>query len=137
MKMLAKVGFDQSYTYFTWRNEKKELEEYFTELTQTSMKDYFTGNLFTNTPDILPSCLQTGGRPAFKARFVLAATLSTVYGIYNSFELCENTAIPGREEYLNSEKYEYKVWDWDREGNIKDFIKKINAIRTNNSALQI
>ncbi len=100
MKALAKAGFSQSYTYFTWRNTKAELIEYLTELTQYPASEYFRPNFFTNTPDILPEFLQTGGRPAFRVRLVLAATLSPAYGIYNGFELCENTAIPGREEYL-------------------------------------
>ncbi|MEW5819585.1 MAG: alpha-amylase family glycosyl hydrolase, partial [Cyanobacteriota bacterium] len=136
MKALAKAGFTQSYTYFTWRNFKEEIIEYFTELTTYPMSEYFRGNLFTNTPDILPAILQEGGRPAFKMRAVLAATLSSVYGIYSGFELCEGTPMPGKEEYINSEKYEYKVWDWDREGNIKDYITQINTIRRNNEALQ-
>lgn len=135
MKMLAKIGYTQSYTYFTWRNFKQEIVDYFTELTQSDMKEYFRGNLFANTPDILPQILQEGGRPAFKMRFVLAATLSSVYGIYNGYELCENAAVPGKEEYLNSEKYEFKVWDWDRPGNIKYLITKVNQIRRDNPAL--
>jgi starch synthase (maltosyl-transferring) len=135
MKTLAKLGFTQSYTYFTWRNFKHEITEYFTELTQGEAKEYLRGNLFTNTPDILPSILQEGGRPAFKMRLALAATLSSVFGIYSGFELCEATPIPGKEEYLNSEKYEYKVWDWDRPGNIIDYVGKINAIRRDNPAL--
>ncbi|HOW28001.1 MAG TPA: DUF3416 domain-containing protein [Elusimicrobiota bacterium] len=136
MRVLAKAGYTQSYTYFTWRNTKWELTEYLTELTQSDMKEYFQGNFFTNTPDILPAALQTGGRPNFKIRAALAATLSPLYGIYNGFELCENTAIPGKEEYLNSEKYEFKVWDWDRKGNIKDYITKLNKIRRDNPLLQ-
>ncbi|MFO1128562.1 MAG: alpha-1,4-glucan--maltose-1-phosphate maltosyltransferase [Rhodospirillales bacterium] len=135
MQMLAKVGFQQSYTYFTWRNFKKEITDYLTELTQSPVKEYLRPNFFPSTPDINPPFLQNGGRPAHMIRFVLAATLSSVYGMYNGFELCEATAIPGKEEYLNSEKYEYKVWDWDRPGNIKDFITRINAIRSNNRAL--
>jgi starch synthase (maltosyl-transferring) len=135
MKMLAKVGYSQSYTYFTWRNFKQELTDYLTELTQTSVKEYLRPNFFTNTPDINPPFLQTGGRPAHQIRFVLASTLSSVYGIYNGFELCEATPIPGKEEYLNSEKFEYKVWDWDRPGNIKDFITAVNRIRRENPAL--
>ena len=95
MKSLAKAGFTQSYTYFTWRNFKAELEEYFTELTQSEMEEYYRGNLFPNTHDILPFILQEGGRPAFKMRFALAATLSSVYGIYSGYELCENTPRPG------------------------------------------
>ncbi len=136
LNFLAKAGFTQSYTYFTWRNFKEELIEYMTELTQSGLAEYLQGNLFTNTPDILPPILQRGGKPAFKMRLALAATLSPVYGIYNGFELCENRAIPGTEEYLNSEKYEYKIWDWDRPGNIKDYIARINTIRKENTALQ-
>ena len=135
LQMLAKVGFSQSYTYFTWRNFKGELTDYLTELTQTPVKEYLRPNFFTNTPDINPPYLQTGGRPAHMIRLALAATLSSVYGIYNGFELCEATPIPGKEEYLNSEKYDYKVWDWDRPGNIKDFITKVNDIRRDNPAL--
>ena len=136
MRALAKSGFSQSYTYFTWRNTKSELIEYLTELTAYPAKEYFRPNFFTNTPDILPVFLQEGGRPAFRIRLVLAATLSPVYGIYNGFELCENTPIPGREEYLHSEKYEYKVWDWDRSANIKEDIAVLNRFRRNNPALQ-
>ena len=106
-----------------------------TELTEFPAKEYFRPNFFTNTPDILPVFLQDGGRPAFRIRLALAATLSPAYGIYNGFELCENTAIPGREEYLNSEKYEYKVWDWDRPGNIKDDIRVLNRFRHANLPL--
>jgi len=137
MQVLAKVGFTQSYTYFTWRNFKQELIVYLTELTQTEVSEYFRGNFFANTPDILPQFLQEGGRPAFRIRFVLACTLSSVYGIYSGFELCENKAVPGKEEYLNSEKYEYKVWDWNRPGNFKDYISKINRIRQDNPALHL
>jgi len=136
MKALAKAGFNQSYTYFTWRNSKQELTEYFTELTQTDMREYFRGNLFTNTPDILPFVLQDGGRPAFMIRVALAATLSSLYGIYSGFELCENQALPGREEYLDSEKYQFKERDWDAPGNIKDWIARLNKIRRENRALQ-
>ncbi|MFL6541406.1 MAG: alpha-1,4-glucan--maltose-1-phosphate maltosyltransferase, partial [Chthoniobacterales bacterium] len=124
MKALAKAGFTQSYTYFTWRNTKWEFTEYFTELTQSEMKEYFRGNLFPNTPDILPFHLQEGGRPAFLIRSVLAATLSSVYGIYSGFELCENAALKGREEYLDSEKYQLKERDWNAPGNIKDYITR-------------
>ena len=137
MKALAKAGFTQSYTYFTWRNTKAELTEYFTELTQTEMRDYFRGNLWPNTPDILPLHLQEGGRPAFMIRAVLAATLSSVYGIYSGFELCENAALPGREEYLDSEKYQWKERDWDAPGNIKDWITRLNRIRKENRALHL
>jgi starch synthase (maltosyl-transferring) len=137
MKALAKAGFTQSYTYFTWREKKAELTEYFTELTQTEMREYFRGNLFPNTPDILPLHLQEGGRPAFMIRSVLAATLSSVYGIYSGFELCENAALPGREEYLDSEKYQWKERDWDAPGNIKDWITRLNRIRKENRALHL
>ena len=137
MHALAKVGFTQSYTYFTWRNFKQELIAYLTELTQTEVSECFRGNFFANTPDILPQFLQEGGRSAFRIRFVLASTLSSVYGIYSGFDLCENKAVPGKEEYLNSEKYEYKVWDWNRPGNIKDYISKINRIRRENPALHL
>lgn len=136
MKVLAKAGFTQSYTYFTWRNSKEELVEYFTELSQTEMREYFRGNLWPNTPDILPFVLQTGGRAAFKMRAVLAATLSSLYGIYSGFELCEHAALPGREEYLDSEKYHFKERDWNAPGNIKDFLTRLNAIRKNNRALR-
>ncbi len=135
MKFLAKVGFTQSYTYFTWRYNKHDFTEYLTELTMTDMQYYFRGNFFTNTPDILMPLLQEAGRPAFLQRIVLAATLSSVYGMYNGYELCENRAVPGTEEYLDSEKYEFKVWDWDRPGNIKYYIKKLNQIRKENAAL--
>jgi len=136
MKVLAKAGFQQSYTYFTWRNFKQELVEYFTELTQTEMKTYYRGNLFPNTPDILPYFLQQGGRPAFIIRAVLAATLSSVYGIYSGFELCENAALPNKEEYLDSEKYQYKQRDWNAPGNIKDIVTRLNRMRRENRALQ-
>ena len=136
MRALAKAGFTQSYTYFTWRNTKGELTEYMTELTGYPAKEYFRPNFFTNTPDILPVFLQEGGRAAFRIRLALAATLSPVYGIYNGFELCENAPIPEREEYLHSEKYEYKVWDWDRPGNIKSDIAAINRFRKTNPAMQ-
>ena len=135
MQALAKVGFTQSYTYFTWRNFKGELTEYLTELTQGPMAEYFRGNLFANTPDILPPILQQGGRPAFKMRLVLAATLSPVYGIYSGYELCENRAVPDTEEYLDSEKYEIKVRDWDAPGNIVDYVARVNRIRRENPAL--
>jgi starch synthase (maltosyl-transferring) len=135
MRRLAKAGFTQSYTYFTWRNTKQELTEYLTELTRTEMREYFRPNFFANTPDILPPYLQQGGRPAFMIRLVLAATLSGTYGIYNGFELCENAGVPGTEEYAHSEKYDYKVWDWDRAGNIKSLVARVNAIRRENAAL--
>jgi starch synthase (maltosyl-transferring) len=136
MRALAKAGFAQSYTYFTWRNHKQEIIDYFVELTQSDAKEYMRGNLFPNTHDILPYFLQGGGRPAFRIRLALAATLSSVYGIYSSFELCENTPVPGREEYLNSEKYELKVWDWERPGNIIEDVRCVNAARRVHPALQ-
>jgi starch synthase (maltosyl-transferring) len=136
MQALAKVGFTQSYTYFTWRNFKAELIDYFTELTQTDVAEYLRGNLFTNTPDILPPILQQGGPPAFKMRLALAATLSSVYGIYSGYELCESAAVPVTEEYLDSEKYEIKVRDWDAPGNIKTYVARLNRIRRENPALQ-
>jgi starch synthase (maltosyl-transferring) len=136
MKALAKAGFSQSYTYFTWRNSKRELIEYFTELTQTEVKEYFRPNLWPNTPDILPFALQDGGRPAFMIRVAMAATLSTLYGIYSGYELCENEPLPGREEYLDSEKYQFKERDWSAPGNIKDWIARLNKIRKENRALQ-
>ena len=136
MKALAKAGFAQSYTYFTWRTERWEIEQYFNELTGPEVSQYMRGNLFPNTHDINPFHLQQGGPPMFKARMVMAATLSSVYGIYSGFELCEATPVPGKEEYLNSEKYEYKVWDWDRPGNIKDLIRTVNKARRDHPALQ-
>ncbi len=136
MKALAKAGFSQSYTYFTWRNSKRELIEYFTELTQTEVKEYFRPNLWPNTPDILPFALQDGGRPAFMIRVAMAATLSTLYGVYSGYELCENEPLPGREEYLDSEKYQFKERDWNAPGNIKDSIARLNKIRKENRALQ-
>ncbi len=138
MRLLAKAGFTQSYTYFTWRNTKPELTEYITELTTGPMKEYYTGNFFANTPDILPEILQIGGRPAFVMRAVLAATLSSVYGIYSGFELCENQPIPGKEEYLDSEKYELKQRDWevDSPNNIAPIIARLNQIRRERPALQ-
>ena len=136
MKELAKAGFSQSYTYFTWRNTKQELTEYLTELTQTKMREFFRGNLWPNTPDILSPYLQDGGRPAFMIREVLAATLSPLYGIYSGYELCESEALPGREEYIDSEKYQYKERDWNAPGNIKDWITRLNEIRKMNRALQ-
>ncbi|MEI6715795.1 MAG: alpha-1,4-glucan--maltose-1-phosphate maltosyltransferase [Verrucomicrobiota bacterium] len=136
MRTLAKAGFGQSYTYFTWRNNKHELTEYFTELTQTECVEYFRPNLWPNTPDILPFFLQQGGRPAFLIRMALTATLSPVYGIYSGFELCENAALPNKEEYLDSEKYQWKERDWNAPGNIKDFVTRLNHIRSENRALQ-
>ncbi|HEY3198438.1 MAG TPA: alpha-1,4-glucan--maltose-1-phosphate maltosyltransferase [Nitrospirales bacterium] len=135
---LAKLGFTQSYTYFTWRNTKSELREYLTELTKTVVSEFFRPNLWPNTPDILPEYLQSGGRPAFMIRLALAATLGASYGIYGpAYELCENRPREaGGEEYLNSEKYEVKQWDIDRADSLKDFIGRVNRIRRDNPALQ-
>jgi starch synthase (maltosyl-transferring) len=138
MKSLAKLGFTESYTYFTWRNTAAELREYLTELTQTEMAEYFRGNLFVNTPDILHEYLQKGGRPAFLVRLLLAATLSPLYGMYSGFELCENQPLrPGSEEYLNSEKYEIRVRDWHAPGNLNREIAAVNRLRRENPALQL
>jgi len=136
MKGLAKLGFTQSYTYFTWRTEKWELEQYLAELTRYPERDFYRANFFVNTPDILPYHLQGGETWMFKSRVALAATLSSTYGIYNGFELLEHEPIPGREEYLDSEKYQIKVRDWDKPGNIKPYISDLNRIRRANPALQ-
>jgi len=137
MKALAKLGFTQNYTYFTWRNSARELRDYLTELTQSEMVEYLRGNFFTNTPDILHEYLQTGGRAAFLVRLVLAATLSPLYGIYSGFELCEATSVRfGSEEYLDSEKYQIRVRDWNAPGNIAADVRLVNRIRRENPALQ-
>jgi len=136
MKALAKRGFTQSYTYFTWRTQKWEMEEYLRELTGYPERDFYRPNFFVSTPDILPYHLQSGEPWMFKSRLALAATLSSTYGIYNGFELLEHEAIPGREEYLNSEKYEIKVRDWDQPGNLKPYIRALNFARRANPALQ-
>lgn len=135
MKGLAKLGFTQSYTYFTWRTEKWEIEQYLNELCGYPERDFYRPNFFVNTPDILPWHLQGGEAWMFKARVALAASLSSTYGIYNGFELLEHEAIPGKEEYLNSEKYEIKVRDWNAPGNIKPYIASLNAARRANPAL--
>ena len=159
MHALAKAGFTQSYTYFTWRNTKRGLTEYFAELTQSDVAETMRPNLFPNTPDILPSYLQFGGRPAFIVRAVLAATLSPVYGIYSGFELCENAGLwkadidpaadvqhflnlcewdykqLAKEEYLDSEKYQRKERDWNAPGNIKEVVTRLNRARRENRAL--
>jgi starch synthase (maltosyl-transferring) len=136
MRRLAREGFTQSYTYFTWRNSAFELREYLRELTQTELSEYFQPNFWPNTPDILPEFLQIGGRPAFIIRLVLAATLSSCYGIYGPpFELLVSDALPGREEYLQSEKYEIRDWNWDEPGNLRFFISRLNSIRRENPAL--
>jgi len=135
MKALAKLGFSQSYTYFTWRTGKDELQAYLSEITAYPEREFFRPNFFVTTPDILPFQLQNGEPWIFKARLVLAATLSGVYGIYNGFELLEHTPIPGREEYLDSEKYEIRVRDWNAPGNIKDCVAWINRARRAHPAL--
>jgi starch synthase (maltosyl-transferring) len=138
MYYLAKVGFSQSYTYFAWRTSRWELSEYLRELTQPPIREFFRPNFWPNTPDILTEQLQHGGRAAFLQRLILAATLSASYGIYGpAFELMEHVAVaPGREEYLNSEKYEIKRWDLDRPDSLKPLITRVNAIRREQPALQ-
>jgi starch synthase (maltosyl-transferring) len=138
MKNLAKLGFTQSYTYFTWRNTAAELREYVTELTQTPVVEYLRGNFFANTPDILHEYLQAGGRPAFRIRFLLAATLLPLYGIYSGYELAENAPLrEGSEEYLDSEKYQVRARDWDAPGSLAAEITRINRLRRENRALQL
>ena len=136
MKGLAKLGFTQSYTYFTWRTQKWEIEAYLNELVSHPERDYYRPNFFVNTPDILPYHLQGGEPWMFKQRLALAATLSGNYGLYNGFELLEHEPIPGREEYLDSEKYEIKTRDWNKPGNIKPYVTAINHARRSNPALQ-
>jgi starch synthase (maltosyl-transferring) len=138
MYRLAKLGFSQSYTYFTWRTSKQDLTDYFTELTQTGVREFFRPNIWTNTPDILHEVLQHGGRAAFEFRFVLAATLAATYGIYGPpYELGEHVARdPGTEEYLDSEKYQLRHWDLDRPDSIAPLITKVNRIRREHPALQ-
>jgi starch synthase (maltosyl-transferring) len=138
MHRLAKLGFTQSYTYFTWRNTKRELTEYFTELSAGSARQYFRPNVWPNTPDILHETLQSGVRAAYAARLVLAATLSANYGIYGpTFELMESTPRePGSEEYLDSEKYQLRYWTLDRHDSLRSLIARINRIRRDNVALQ-
>jgi len=136
MQTLAKAGFTQSYTYFTWRESAAELRDYVTELTQGPMRDYYRANFWPNTPDILPRHLQHAGPAMFKIRAALAATLVPSWGIYSGYELCEGTPLPGREEYLDSEKYQLKDRDWNKPGNIKPFITRLNRIRREHPALQ-
>ena len=128
MERLAKLGFSQSYTYFTWRDTKEELTQYLLELTTTEVKEYFRPNFWPNTPDILPGHLQTGGLPAFRSRLVMATTMTSNYGIYGpAFELGENTPVrPGSEEYLNSEKYEIKIWDLEQPLSLRPLITRLN-----------
>ena len=136
MYRLAKVGFSQSYTYFTWRETKQEFIDYLTELTTTAPRDFFRPNFFVNTPDINPVFLQRSGRPGFLIRAALAATLSGLWGVYSGFELCEATPVPGKEDYLDSEKYQLRAWDWNRPGNIVAEITALNRIRRENPALR-
>jgi starch synthase (maltosyl-transferring) len=137
MQTLARLGFTQSYTYFTWRNTAAELREYLTELTQPAMADFFRPNFFANTPDILHEFLQRGGPPAFRIRLLLAGTLSPLYGIYSGFELSENVPVrEGSEEYLDSEKYQVRVRDWSAPGNLDADLTRLNQIRRAEPALQ-
>ena len=136
MQGLAQAGFSQSYSYFTWRNGKQEITDYLEELTHPPVSDFMRANFFASTPDILPWILQKGGKPAFRMRALLAATLSSSYGLFSGFEFCENEAIPGKEEYANSDKYEIRVRDWDQDGSIKPLITALNAIRRQHSCLQ-
>jgi len=136
MYRLAKLGFTQSYTYFTWRVHKLELMDYMNDLVCGEAREFFRPNFFVNTPDINPVHLQEGTRATFIVRFVLAATLAGNYGIYNGFELCEAAAVEGKEEYLDSEKYQIKRWDWERSGHIRHEIALVNRIRRENPALQ-
>jgi starch synthase (maltosyl-transferring) len=138
MFRLAKLGFSQSYTYFAWRNTAPELYQYFTELAEPPIREFFRPNLWPNTPDILTEYLQTGGRPAFMARLVLAATLGASYGVYGpAFELCESRPREqGSEEYLDSEKYQLRAWDRDHPDNLRELVALVNEIRRENPALQ-
>ncbi len=137
MYRLAKLGFSQSYTYFSWRNTKTEMEQYLRELSGYPLREFFRPNFWPNTPDILPEVLQYGGRPAFVIRFILAATLSASYGIYGPpFELFVSAAQEGKEEYLDSEKYEIRCWDWNNPDHLRELIARTNRIRRENPALQ-
>lgn len=134
---LAKGGFTQSYTYFTWRTTKQDLTEYLEHLTQTEVAEFFRPNFWPNTPDILPEHLQTGGRAAFIVRVVLASTLSSTFGIYGpAYELMDNAPRPGAEENLDNEKYELKRWDINRPDSLRHIIAQLNMIRRANPALQ-
>ncbi len=136
LENLARAGFSQSYSYFTWRTGKNELIEYFLKLTGTYLKEFLRVNCFVNTPDILSEILQRGGKPAFKLKIALAATISSLYGMYSGYELLENEPlVPGKESYLDSEKYQIKVRDWNQPGNIKNYIARLNRIREENPAL--
>ncbi|WP_321865660.1 alpha-1,4-glucan--maltose-1-phosphate maltosyltransferase [Paraburkholderia tropica] len=136
MYRLAKIGFSQSYTYFTWRESKREFIDYLTELTQSEVRDFYRPNFFVNTPDINPRYLQSGARSIHLIRAALAALLSGLWGVYSGFELCEARPLPNSEEYLDSEKYQLRAWDWNRPGNIVAEIASLNRIRRANPALQ-
>jgi starch synthase (maltosyl-transferring) len=138
MHRLAKLGFSQSYTYFTWRNSKQELTDYFTELDLGPGREYYRPNVWPNTPDILPETLQSGLRPVYAARLILAATLSANYGIYGpTYELMESTPRePGSEEYRDSEKYQLRNWSLDRPDSLRSLIARMNQVRRENPALQ-
>ncbi|MPZ73314.1 MAG: DUF3416 domain-containing protein [Nitriliruptorales bacterium] len=137
MQTLGKLGFSQSYTYFAWRNSKDELIEYLTELAHGEMADYYRPNFWPNTPDILTEYLQHGGPPAFKIRAVLAALMSPSWGMYSGYELCENVAVrEGSEEYLNSEKYQYRPRDWDAADSLAPYIARLNEIRRNHAGFR-
>jgi starch synthase (maltosyl-transferring) len=136
MKGLAKLGFAQSFSYFPWRTDKAELQQYFSELAGYPAREFYRPNLFVNTADVLPYHLQTGEPWVFKSRIALAGTLSGNYGILSGFELLEHDAVPGREEYLDSDKYEVRLRDWNKPGHIKGYIATLNRIRRENKALQ-
>ena len=131
MKRLAKVGYNQSYSYFTWRTEKAELTEYLTELTTEECRHTMRPNFFVNTPDINPVFLQSSGRAGFRTRAILAASLAGNWGLYSGFEFCEAAPVPGKEEYLDSEKYELRPRDFDAPGHIKDDVRLINRVAVN------
>ena len=135
MYRLAKIGFTQSYTYFTWRNTAREMREYLLELTTLPPRDFFRPNFFVNTPDINPIFLHDSGRPGFLLRAALAATLSGLWGVYNGFEVCDARSLNGREEYLDSEKYQLRKWNLSQPGNIVAEITQLNRIRRENPAL--
>ncbi|WP_434391016.1 alpha-1,4-glucan--maltose-1-phosphate maltosyltransferase [Melittangium boletus] len=138
MKALAKLGFSQSYSYFTWRNFKGEMQEYLEEVTRPPVSDFMRVNLWPNTPDILPEFLQRSGPPGFKLRAAMAATLSSVWGMYCGYEFCDGTPLaPGKEEYRDSEKYELKAWNPDQPGHIRDYIATLNGIRQRHRAFQL
>jgi starch synthase (maltosyl-transferring) len=137
MQVLGKIGFTQSYTYFTWREDRHALTEYASELTRSDMRWYYRANFWPNTPDILPEHLQNAGPQMFRIRAALAATMSSTWGMYSGYELCENDPYPGKEEYNHSEKYELKQRDYNKPGNITAFIRILNLIRRDNPALHL